>query len=150
MEKQQQSSLHLVGTPANDPLNGRDGTVFDKPAPTGPPTPPVRAIPPHLKKVIQFFSGIIADEGLLLDLCVDRAVEIVEYNYRKRLVGQDFFGDQPTAAHFVGMAAPLATELYKQVIAAIVDRKDEYGKLLAEAQEEMTRGARPASTILTP
>lgn len=150
MEKQQPSSLHLVGTPANDPLNGREGTVFDKPAPTGPPTPPTRALPPHLKKVIQFFEGIIADEGLLLDLCVDRAVGIVEYNYRKRLAGSDYFGDQPTAAHFVGMAAPLATELYKQVLVSIGDRAAEYKKLMDEAQEEMTRGARPASTILTP
>ena len=145
MEKQP-NSLRLVG----DPLNGREGTVFDKPAPSGPPTTPVRSLPPHLKKVIQFFEGIIADEGLLLDLCVDRAVGIVEYNYRKRLVGQDFFGEQPTPAHFVGMASPLAVELYKQVIASIVDRKDEYAKLLADAQEEMTRGARPASTILIP
>jgi hypothetical protein len=145
--EKQQNSLHLV----NDPLQGREGTVFDKPAPTGPPTPPIRAIPPHLKKVIQFFSGIIADEGLLLDLCVDRAVEIVEYNYRKRVAGQDFFSDQqPTPAHFVGMAAPLAVELYKSALAAVGDRKDEYAKLLAEAQEEMTRGQRPASSILTP
>lgn len=150
MEKQQPSSLHLVGTPANDPLNGRDGTVFDKPAPTGPPSPPTRALPPHLKKVIQFFEGIIADEGLLLDLCVDRAVGIAEYNYKKRLVGQDFFGEQPTPMHFVGMAAPLAAELYKQVLASVVDRKDEYAKLLKEAQEEMERGVRPTSTILTP
>jgi hypothetical protein len=148
VEKQQPNSLHLVSE--NDPLNGRDGTVFDKAAPTGPPTPPTRSLPPHLKKVIQFFEGIIADEGLLLDLCVDRAVGIVEYNYRKRLVGQDFFGEQPTPAHFVGMASPLAVELYKSVLASIVDRKDEYAKLLADAQEEMTRGARSASTILTP
>jgi len=145
VEKQPQSSIHLV-----DPLNGREGTVFDKQAPSGPPSPPVRAIPPHLRKVIEFFEGIIADEGLLLDLCVDRAVGIVEYNYKKRLVGQDFFGDQPTPAHFVGMAAPLATELYKQVIASIVDRKDEYAKLLWEANQEMKRGERPASPILTP
>lgn len=146
MEKQPAGSpLHLI-----DPLNGNEGTVFDKPAPTGPPTPPTRSIPPHLQKVIRFFEGIIADEGLLLDLCVDRAVGIVEYNYRKRLVGQDFFGDQPTPAHFIGMAAPLATELYKQVLASVGDHKEEYAKLLAEAQEEMTRGQRPASSILTP
>lgn len=148
MEKQQPNSLHLVS--GNDPLNGRDGTVFDKPAPTGPPTPAVRALPPHLKKVIQFFEGIIADEGLLLDLCVDRAVGIVEYNYRKRAFGSDMFQENPTPLHFIGMAAPLATELYKQVLVSIMDRADEYKKLMDEAQEEMTRGARPASTILTP
>jgi hypothetical protein len=146
MEKQPTGKpLHLL-----DPLNGNEGTVFDKPAPSGPPSPPARSIPPHLQKVIRFFEGIIADEGLVLDLCVDRAVGIVDFNYRKRLVGSDFFGDQPTAANFVAMAAPLAAELYKQVLASIADRKDEYAKLLSEAQEEMTRGQRPASSILTP
>jgi len=146
MDKQQAGSpLHLV-----DPLNGKEGTVFDKPAPTGPPTPPSRSIPIHLAKVIRFFESIIADEGLLLDLCVDRAVGIVEFNYKKRLVGNDFFGDQPTVAHFVGMAAPLATELYKQVLASIEARQDEYGALLAEAQKEMERASRPASSILIP
>lgn len=146
MEKQPANSLHLV----NDPLRGKEGTVFDKEAPTGPPTPPSRSIPPHLKKVISFFEGIIADEGLLLDLCVDRAVGIVEFNYKKRMAGNDFFGEQPTTAHFVSMATPLASELYKQVLASVLDRKEEYGKLMAEAQEEMLRGQRPTSRILTP
>lgn len=146
MEKQQAgNSLHLV-----DPLNGKEGTVFDKPAPSGPPTPPSRNIPLHLGKVIRFFEGIIADESLLLDLCVDRAVGIVEFNYKKRLVGNDFFGDQPTAAHFVGMAAPLAVELYKQVLESIGARQDEYAVLLKEAQKEMESAARPASSILVP
>jgi len=146
MDKQQAGSpLHLV-----DPLNGKEGTVFDKPAPSGPPTPPSRSIPAHLGKVIRFFESIIADEGLLLDLCVDRSVGIVEFNYKKRLVGNDFFGDQPTAAHFVGMAAPLAVELYKQVLSSIEARQDEYTVLLAEAQKEMERASRPGSSILVP
>lgn len=146
MEKPQAGNpLHLV-----DPLNGKEGTVFDKAAPSGPPTPPSRAIPAHLGKLVRFFEGKIADEGLLLDLCVDRAVGIVEFNYKKRLVGADFFVDQPTAAHFVNMAAPLAVELYKQVLVSISDDRETYTKLLAEAQEEMTRGQRPASQILVP
>lgn len=146
MEKPQAGSpLHLV-----DPLNGTEGTVFDKPAPSGPPTPAARAIPTHLGKLVRFFEGKIADEGLLLDLCLDRAVGIVEFNYKKRLVGQDFFGDQPTPAHFVSMAAPLAVELYKQVLVAVADDRETYAKLLAEAQEEMTRGQRPASQIIVP
>lgn len=146
MEKQRaDSSLHLI-----DPLNGKEGTVFDKPAPSGPPTPPSRNIPVHLGNVIRFFESIIADEGLLLDLCVDRAVGIVEYNYKKRLVGNDFFGDQPTAAHFVGMATPLATELYKQVLESIAARQDEYTVLLKEAQKEMESAARKGSSILIP
>ena len=128
-----------------------EGTFFDKPAPTGPPQPLVREIPPHLKKIIEFFSGIIADEGLLLDLCVDRAVGIVEYNYKKRAFGTDFFnGEQPTPMHFIMTAGPLATELYKQVLESIKGRVEEYTKLLQEAQDEARRKPGTPPLILTP
>ena len=130
---------------------GREGTVFDKPPPTGPPQPMVREIPPHLKKIIEFFSGIIADEGLLLDLCVDRAIGIVEYNYKKRAFGSDFFsGEQPTPMHFIMTAGPLATELYKQVLESIKGRVEEYTKLLQEAQDEARRKPGTPPLILTP
>ena len=130
---------------------GQEGTAFDKPAPTGPPQPMVREIPPHLKKIIEFFSGIIADEGLLLDLCVDRAVGIVEYNYKKRAFGSDFFsGEQPTPMHFIMAAGPLATELYKQVLESIKGRVEEYTKLLQEAQDEARRKPGTPPLILTP
>ena len=130
---------------------GQEGTAFDKPAPTGPPQPMVREIPPHLKKIIEFFSGIIADEGLLLDLCVDRAVGIVEYNYKKRAFGSDFFsGEQPTPMHFIMTAGPLATELYKQVLESIKGRVEEYTKLLQEAQDEARRKPGTPPLILAP
>lgn len=128
-----------------------EGTNWDKPAPTGPPTPAVRSIPQHLSKVVRFMEGIIADESLLLDLCVDRCVGIVKFNYEKRLVGSDFFSaDQPTPAHFIQMAAPLAVELYKQVLESIGDRSKEYGELLAAAQKEMEDGNRTPPLILRP
>ena len=145
MVQKPEESLRLV-----DPLNGREGTVFDKPAPTGPPNPPTRSIPPHLKKLIRFFEGIIADESLVLDLCVDRTVGIVKFNYEKRVTGGDGFGEQPTPAHFISMAAPLAVELYKQVLTSIGDRQDEYAKLLAEAQKELESGSGKPPIILTP
>ncbi len=146
MEKQLADSLRLI-----DPLNGKEGTVFDKPAPTGPPSAPLRSIPSHLKKVVRFMESVIADESLLLDLCVDRAVGIVKFNYEKRAYGNDLFSDQqPTTLHFVGMAAPLAVELYKQVLVSITDRKEEYAELLADAQKEMESGGRPTSPILLP
>ena len=130
---------------------GQEGTVFDKPAPTSPPNAPTRQIPQHLKKVIQFFSEIIADEGLLLDLCVDRAIGIVEYNYKKRAFGSDFFnGEQPTPMHFIMTAGPLAAELYKQVLQSIAGRTDEYVKLLKEAQDEASRKSGTPPLILTP
>lgn len=141
-----------MGTPLPD--NGTssistpfEGTVFDKAAPTGPPTPKLREVPSHLAKIVRFFQGIVADEGLLLDLCLDRAVGIVEFNYQKRLAGADFFAqEQPTALHFVGMAGPLAVELYKQTLESIKGRQDEYEALLREA----TDGARPSPVIHAP
>lgn len=150
MDRQQPNSpnsdLRLL-----DPLSGKEGTVFDKPAPTGPPTPMTRGIPPHYKKLVEYYEGIIGDEGLLLDLCVDRAVGIVEFNYKKRMVGSDYFAsDQPTPAHFVGMAAPLAVELYKQVLSSIEHDAENFTKLIQEAKEEFERGQRPASSILVP
>jgi len=128
-----------------------EGTFFDKPAPTAPPQVSPRTIPVHLRKIIQFFSEIIADEGLLLDLCVDRAVGIVEYNYKKRAFGSDFFaGEQPTPMHFVMSSAPLAVELYKQVLASIGDRSLEYQDLLKEAQNEARRESGTPPIILSP
>ena len=130
---------------------GQEGTVFDKPAPTAPPNAPTRQIPPHLKKVIQFFSEIIADEGLLLDLCVDRSIGIVEFHLRRKMVGSDFFqGEQPTPLHMTMTAAPLAVELYKQVLASIAGRSDEYAVLLKEAQDEARRQSGTPPSILVP
>jgi hypothetical protein len=131
-----------------DPLREREGTVFDKPAPDGPPNPPTRSIPPHIKKLVRFFEGIIADEALLLDLCVDRTVGIVKFNYEKRVTGGDGFGEHPTPAHFIAMAAPLSVELYKQVLVSINDRRDEYEKLLDEAKKELESGSGKSSIIL--
>lgn len=128
-----------------------EGTTWDKPAPTGPPTPATRAIPKHLSKLVRFMEGKIADESLLLDLCVDRCVGIVKFNYEKRLVGSDFFAnDQPTPAHFIQMAAPLAVELYKQVLESIKDDHEEYSKILEDAQKELHDGAGTPPLILRP
>lgn len=132
-------------------LNGPEGTFFDKPPPTGPPTPPTRSIPIHLAKIVQFFQGIIADEGLLLDLCLDRAMGIVEFNYKKRLVGSDFFNENPPGPfHFAGVAAPLAVELYKAVLVSVNDRGAEYTKLLEEAQETSSNERTPHPVIFVP
>jgi hypothetical protein len=146
MEQSRKGSLGFVG---EDPLNQRQGTVFDKPAPSGPPTPPLRDIPPHLKKLIRFFEGIIADESLLLDLCMDRCVGIVEFNYKKRSAGSDLM-ESVTPAHFVMVAAPLAVELYKQVLSAIEGQAKEYTEILAECKKELASGNKAPPVILTP
>lgn len=127
-----------------DPLSGREGTVFDKQAPTGPPTPVLRDIPPHLRKIEKFFESLVADEGLLMDCALDRAMAIVQFNCAKRRAGADFFASEPATPEGVAaLSAPLAVELYKQALASVLDRKEEYVSLLKEAQEEARRGSSP-------
>jgi len=141
--------MSLLGE-MNDPLKGKEGTVFDKPGPTGPPGEAKRQLPPHLQKIVKFFSSIIADEGLLLDLCMDRATEIVEYNYRKRAAGVDMMGEV-SPINFIGPAAMITVELYREVLKSISGREEEYKAILEEVQKEMVRGAQPAPpTILRP
>lgn len=129
--------------------NSKNVLDFPGAAPAGPPQPLRREIPPHLQKVVKFLAGVVANESLLLDFCVDRATEIVEFNHRKRAAGTDLMQDI-SPLHFVGAAAPLAVELYKQCLESVKDHADEYTKLVADAQEEMKRGTKPASPILTP
>lgn len=148
MESTSKSSFELLKG-MNDPLKGKEGTVFDQPAPSGPPQPIVRQIPSHLAEIAKFLGSVVADEALLLDICMDRATDILIFNFKKRAAGNDLM-QEISALHFVGAATPLAVELYKQSIEAVKDRKDEYLKLLTEAQEEMKRVTRPTSPILTP
>ena len=139
METKSTSKMTLV-----DPLRGGEGTVFDKAAPTGPPTPSTRNIPPHLHDIEKFFEDIIADEGLLLDCALDRAMEIVQFNCAKRRAGADFFAaEPPTPEGLAALSAGLAIELYRQSLVSIKDRLPEYTKLLEEAQEKARRGKSP-------
>lgn len=135
-----------------DPSKGPQGTFFDKPAPTGPPTPAKRQIPAHLAPIVRFFEGIVSDEALLLDLCLDKAVGMVEQSYNNRAHGSDFFAEnQPSAMHYTQVAGPLAVELYKQVLQSVKDRADEYVALVNKANEERKLAQeRQGPTILRP
>lgn len=118
-----------------------DGTQWDKEAPTGPPTPQQRAIPKHLERIVRFFNGIVMDESLLIDLCLERCMEIVKRNVEASMVGSDHFaadggGNPYTPAHYAAVAGPLTVELYKQVLNAIGGRQEEYGKLVEEMNRE--------------
>ncbi len=141
--------LRLVD-PEGQEAKRADGVFWDKPAPSGPPAPVERGIPKHLSQVLGFFSGIIADEGLLLDLCLDKATSMVEFNVKKRMVGIDLVqdGGQMHPFNLVAAASPLAIELYKNVLTSIADRKDEYEALLEAAKEELRAGKSPS--ILLP
>jgi len=128
-----------------------DGVFWDKPAPTGPPAPVERGIPKHLGGIVKFFGEIIADEGFLLDLCLDKATAMVEFNVKKRMVGIDMIqeGGQMHPFNLVAAASPLAIELYKNVLAGIDQRKDEYEALTKAAKEEELRAGK-SPTILVP
>ncbi len=129
---------------------GEDGpdTKWGKQEADGPPTPVERPIPPHLKKIGHFMSGIVADEGLLLDLCFEEAYRIVEMNIRKRAAGIDFFAADSTPINLGTIAAPLAVELYKQALKAIEGRQDEYNALVQEILDAREKKAEGPSKII--
>lgn len=147
-----ESELRLVDPVSPDTGKRPDGVFWDKAAPTGPPAPPKRAVPSHLADVVKFFGEIVADEGFLLDLCLDKAVDMVAFNIEKRMVGSDLLqdGGQMHPFNVVAASAPLAVELYKNVLSSISGRKDEYEVILKAAQEKMKNGPGKASSILLP
>lgn len=127
-----------------------EGVHWDKPAPTDNPTAAPRAIPKHLLKVINFFQGIILDESIVLDLCLERCMEIIQQNVSKKTVGMDNF-QEFGPMQYAAVAGPLTVELYKQVLASVGERSDEYQKLVKEAQAERERAATPEpSRIVVP
>jgi hypothetical protein len=146
------------GAPPVQGLEGPDGTRWDKPAPKGPPNVQIRKIPSHLKKVVGFFNALIADEGLLLDLCFEHAMELVQSNVESKMVGTDnFVGDGEgavsspfNAATYASIAGPLACELYKNVIEAIKGRAGEYEEIVAEANREREKQNPGPSTLILP
>jgi len=142
--------LRLVDPVTPEAPKRPDGVFWDKPAPNGPPAPVERGIPKHLGGIVKFFGEIIADEGFLLDLCLDKATAMVEFNVKKRMVGIDMIqeGGQMHPFNLVAAASPLAIELYKNVLAGIEQRRDEYEVLQKAAEEELRAGKSP--TIFTP
>lgn len=150
MDSSSKPELRLVDPPgAPDPK--KDGIHWDKPAPTAPPGDMKRSVPKHLLKIAEFLGNIVADEAFLLDLCVDRAVEVVNFNCRKRMVGVDLLQDQGQMHPFniVAAATPLAIELYRESLKSVEQQKDVYAKLLEEAQKEMAGGGK-TPTIFVP
>ena|SRR3990167_3707993 len=142
--------LRLVDPVTKEAPQRPDGVFWDKPAPNGPPAPVERIIHKHLGGIVKFFGEIIADEGFLLDLCLDKATSMVEFNVKKRMVGIDMIqeGGQMHPFNLVAAASPLAIELYKNVLTSISDRKEEYEALTKAAKEELRAGKSP--TILVP
>jgi hypothetical protein len=113
------------------------GTKWDKESPKGPPTPETRKIPEWFKEIYLWLQGLVNDEGVVLDLCLERAVAIVEFNNRQGMAGIDYFpeagGSMPNRFAYVASAVPLAVELYKQVLGSIEKNKDEFSVMVANA-----------------
>ncbi len=141
-------------------LDEPDGTLMDKESPTGPPSPKAKKIPPHLKKIINFFQGLIADEGLLLEMCFDHCMTMVQDTVRSNSAGIDYFAGEGggmggsnafSPGHYASVAGPMACELYRNVLKAIEGRADDYNQLLAEATREREKAAGKApSGIIIP
>lgn len=135
---------------ATQPTEAGEGVHWDKDAPTDNPTIAPRAIPKHLLKIVDFFHGIILDESLVLDLCLERTMEIVQQNVLKKTVGIDQF-QEFGPMQYAAVAGPLTVELYKQVLESISQRSTEYAELLKAATSERERAATPpASRIVVP
>jgi hypothetical protein len=119
-----------------------EGVHWDKPSPTESPVHAAKAIPKHLTKVVGFFQSIVLDESLVLELCLERCIEMVQQQVERKLVGTDHF-QESTPGAYAAIASPMTVELYKQVLSSIGERSDEYQKLLKEATAERERAATP-------
>lgn len=111
-----------------------------KPPPTAPPDGPERVIPEHLKPVWAWFTQIIADESILLDLAMERAITLVEFHHNRGMVGIDYFPEaQPngaplTRASLIAIAGQLAIPLYQEANKAVEQRKGELLALMETAK----------------
>ena len=146
------AQMRVVGPP---PV--QDVTRWDKEPPTESPTPKKIPIPKHLNKIVDFFQGIIHSEALLIDLCLERCMDIVERNVTSKMVGIDHFAGEGqggagpfTPVNFAAIAGPLTVELYKQALKAIESREAEYQALYAEMQEELKKNGASKSSIVLP
>lgn len=118
-------------------------------APTAPPGEIRRPTPPWADPILTFVGNIVGDEALVLDLCYEKACEVVDWNFSKGLVGSDHFEGEKSAgprALVCGIAGPLSVELYRQVLASLNgDKKTEFEAVVKAALEK-----KDAPTIITP
>lgn len=104
------------------PPAARSDVAWDKQAPTEPPTPIPLDVPEGMEKHAAIFHQIAYREGLVFDICLDRAIRIVERNFLAGLVGIDHFTDSGVGVSgrlaIVQIAMPMAIEMHKHVLAA--------------------------------
>lgn len=137
-------------------LSEPDGTFPDKDGPNGPPGKKAKPIPAHLKKIVNFFQAIVADEALLLEMCFEQCMVIVRESVSSNAAGADYFsgpngdgGASFTPGHYATIAGPMACALYKEVLEAIKGRAQEYEELFNDSVREREKAAgKPPSGII--
>ncbi len=112
----------------------------DKPGPMAPPGEVSRGLPEWTDPLVNFLRQQISDEALVMDLCLEKAIEMVEWNYQKGLVGIEHFGEGsgggagPTRPIICGIAGPIALRLYEEVLKGINGpKKGGFEEAVAEA-----------------
>jgi hypothetical protein len=121
---------------------------WDKPAPSAPPGGQLtRNLPTELVPIEAWLQSLAADEGLLLDICLQRAMSIVEYNYSAGAVGIDQMNDSWNRASILQVAVPLALKLYDACDKALPERRTEPGgldELIQKLKDGRSRIIKPA------
>jgi hypothetical protein len=135
--------LILPGQPDNAtaaPTSGEPhGVLWDKAAPDGPPQPVVRQYPDWFQSIHAFITAAVADEGVVMDLAIEKAVEVVKFNHDRGACGIDLFpkaegGSALGRSELVMLSLPIAIELYKETVKSLAgDRKDEFKAVVEKA-----------------
>jgi len=110
----------------------REGTLFDQPQPQGPPCPMERIVPESLMPVYGWLQQVVRHESLLLDLALERAIEIVDFHYARGAYGTDLM-EERSRDSVVKTSIPLAVRLYEESCKAVNLQADVYKKLLDDA-----------------
>jgi hypothetical protein len=80
-------------------------------------------VPVGMEKHLALFREIAFREGMVYDVCLERATRIVERNFLAGLVGIDHFSESGVGTGgrlaIVSTAVPMAIELHKHVLAAV-------------------------------
>lgn len=127
--------------------------AHDKPGPTAPPGVVSRGLPEWTDPIVDFLKQEISDEALVMDLCLEKAIEIVDWNYQKGLVGNEHFGEgagggpAPTRPLVCGIAGPIAIRLYEEVLKSLNGpKKKEFKEVVDKAFEKKAADDTPEGT----